>query len=135
MSARFDRIIVPSANEIGEILARFRGWSSMRSFKISTGFLVSSLTFTWGLTANAQGISISVGAGTAVAGSTVSLPVMISGGSAPAAIQWSVSYGVTDLRTVSASAGPVALAANKSITCNSYPGKLICVAAGLNNTA
>jgi len=75
--------------------------------------------------------------GSAASGTTVSLDLTLSvaPGSAPASVEWTYSYSAGDFTGVSVAAGPAALAAGKSVSCNGTPGSYRCLLFGINSTA
>ena len=81
--------------------------------------------------------TISLSSGSAAAGNTVSLDLSISvvPGTGPASLEWTYSYSTADLALVNVAAGPAAVAAGKSVSCNSSPGSYRCLLFGLNSTA
>src|SRR5690349_11160727 len=66
--------------------------------------------------------------GTAV----VNLILSTVGSSAPAGLQWKLSYG-PDVTSVSVNAGP-GIATAKTVTCSPGSGSLICVGYGVNDS-
>jgi hypothetical protein len=82
----------------------------------------------------AQGVVLSLSAGSGSPGSTVvlNLSVNTTGGN-PASIEWATNYSTTDFSSVSVSAGAAATAAGKSISCNNTAGSRKCVAWGVNS--
>jgi hypothetical protein len=93
-------------------------------------FFVLSANACW-----AQGARILVGSATASPGESVSLPLMLqTGGTAISAIEWTLTYSPSDLTVLSASAGPAATQAVKSLYCNPpAPGSYTCLLFGLNS--
>jgi trimeric autotransporter adhesin len=79
-----------------------------------------------------QSVTLSVGSGSATAGTTVSLPINLSssGGAQTAGLQWSFIYS-SDITSVTVAAGPSATNAGKSVTCSGST----CLILGFNNTA
>ena len=79
-----------------------------------------------------QSVTLSVGSGSATAGTTVSLPINLSssGGAQTAGLQWSFVYS-SDITSVTVAAGPSATNAGKSVTCSGST----CLILGFNNTA
>ena len=76
----------------------------------------------WGQTA-----SLSIGSASGVPGGTANLSISLSGGSAPAGLQWSFSF-TSDVSLVSVTAGASTTAAGKTVTCAGNT----CLAYGLN---
>jgi uncharacterized protein (TIGR03437 family) len=54
------------------------------------------------------------------------------GGTAPAGLQWTLVYSLSQISSIAAAAGPAATAAGKTLSCNSVPCLFTCVLAGLN---
>jgi uncharacterized protein (TIGR03437 family) len=65
---------------------------------------------------------------------TLNLTIASTPGSEPAAIQWSITYPVSNVISISASAGPALTSAGKSLSCAAQAGTYTCVAAGDNAT-
>src|SRR5690349_1964 len=85
----------------------------------------------------AQDASLSLSPGSAVPGTTVPLDLSLAVTSAdpPASLEWVISYSTSDFSAATVQAGPMAVAANKAVSCSSLtPGTLICVLYGLNTT-
>jgi uncharacterized protein (TIGR03437 family) len=78
--------------------------------------------------------TIGVSSGSGAPGRTVSLDLTLTAGppSEVAALQWNFRFSTTDFTSLSVTAGPAALAADKSVICNSNFGANICIIAGLN---
>ncbi len=72
--------------------------------------------------------------GTAGSAGTVSLSLALTSvaGSEPASLQWSFTYPVASVTSISASVGDSANAAGKSLACTGSPGVYTCLLAGLN---
>ncbi len=84
----------------------------------------------------AQVSSLSLSSGTGSPGTTTGLALSFGGGgTAPAALQWTFSYPPSQISAVSATAGPAATAAGKTLSCSSAQGSLTCLLAGLNTSA
>src|SRR5690606_13087023 len=62
----------------------------------------------------------------------LALSIASSPGSQPAALQWTLTYSPAEVAAVSATAGPAAAAAGKSIACANKDGSYTCVLFGLN---
>jgi uncharacterized protein (TIGR03437 family) len=94
---------------------------------LSIGFLLAGLQVI-GL---GQSVTLSIGSGSATAGTTVSLPINLSssGGAQTAGLQWSFIYS-SDITSVTVVAGPSANNAGKSITCSATS----CLLLGFNHT-
>ncbi|HVP10943.1 MAG TPA: hypothetical protein VMV94_07105 [Phycisphaerae bacterium] len=50
-------------------------------------------------------------------------------------LQWTLTYPSQSVAAISVTSGPAAIAANKSVICNPFPGSIVCVAAGVNANA
>jgi hypothetical protein len=82
----------------------------MRSFIVAVIFALPSIV-------SGKDVSLSLGSAVAKAGWTVDLPVTLSGGAHPAALQWSFSFS-SDVTGVTVVAGDATKAAEKTITCS-----------------
>ena len=82
----------------------------------------------------AQTVAFSVNPGRRAPGGSVSLSISISssGGAAPAALQWTMSYSATDVTNVTVANGSATTSAGKSISCSSAAGTTTCIVFGLN---
>jgi uncharacterized protein (TIGR03437 family) len=83
----------------------------------------------------AQGVTLGISSGSASRGAPVALNISLNttGTSLPVALQWTLNYSTLDFPSATVTAGPVALTANKSITCNNNnAGAITCVLWGLN---
>ncbi len=87
--------------------------------------------------ASAQQVSLSLASGSTTPGGsvTVNLALANSGGSQPAAVQWSMTYSAADISGVTVVDGSAATAASKTVVCNSTSGSAICIVSGLNDNA
>ncbi len=86
--------------------------------------------------ANAQTASLTLGSGSGAPGGNVSLNLALStGGTQPAALQWTLQYSSADITGVSGSIGAAANSAGKSLTCTNATGSTQCVIFGFNQTA
>ncbi len=82
-----------------------------------------------------QDVSLSLSSGSASPGATVTLNISLSASTTPpASLEWTLSYSTVDFSSATVAAGPVATAANKSVTCASSSGILRCIVSGLNDT-
>lgn len=82
----------------------------------------------------AQTAALSLSSGSGSPGNIVSLTLSLTGsGGQPAAVQWTLPYSATDISALSFSAGAMATAAGKSISCNSTAGSPTCVVWGMNS--
>src|ERR1017187_4973104 len=88
-------------------------------------FLPGSLAFS-------QTASLSLSSGSAVEGGSVSLNLSLSGGGAPAGLQWKLSFVPSDVSSFAVTAGPALAAAGKNLTCNFVSGSVTCLTAGMN---
>ena len=86
--------------------------------------------------AMAQQVAVSVGSGSTVPGGAVSVNISLAstGGAAPAAVQWTMSYPSPAVMSVSIVAGWAATASGKSATCVSTSSSTTCVVSGLNQS-
>jgi uncharacterized protein (TIGR03437 family) len=78
--------------------------------------------------------ALSLNSGSAASGGSISVNLNITGATAPAALQWTLSYPSVDIASVTVAAGPALIAAGKSVTCATAPASVTCVAAGMNAT-
>src|SRR4051794_9360199 len=93
-------------------LQRSRSWCVLQflflAAVVSAGFSRAQTT----------GLTLSSAAGSA--GTTVSLPLSVTSTNAqPAALQWTLSYAASNVASIDVSAGPAAVAAGKSVSCQS----------------
>jgi hypothetical protein len=99
---------------------------SGRTFTVLTLFFFCFTSFAF-----AQNVILTLGSGTVQPGGTVTVPLTLSGGMRPAAVQWTLLYSAS-ITSVSTADGPAATAAGKNSTCASSSGQTICIVAGLN---
>ena len=81
-----------------------------------------------------QSVALSIGTGSTLPGSTVSIPVSLTSlsGAQETGVQWQLDYPAAAISNISVSAGSAALNAGKTVTCAPLPGRLTCVLFGLN---
>jgi uncharacterized protein (TIGR03437 family) len=74
--------------------------------------------------------------GSAGRGAPIALNIGLNntGSAVPVAVQWTLNYSSLDFSSAAVTAGPVAIAANKSISCNNNAGATTCILWGLNAT-
>jgi uncharacterized protein (TIGR03437 family) len=83
--------------------------------------------------AHAQNTSLTLASGSAVKGGVLSLNLSLSAAaSAPAGLEWTLSYPASDVVSLSMAAGPALSAAGKTLNCSSAVGAVTCLAAGAN---
>jgi hypothetical protein len=82
------------------------------------------------------GVTLTLSSASGSPGSVVTLSLSLNGtGNQPADLEWTLIYSPTDFSSVSVGAASIAIAANKSVSCNnSVPGVSNCVLWGLNAT-
>ncbi len=84
----------------------------------------------------AQVPSLSLSSATGGPGTTISLALSLGGGgTAPAGLQWTLVYPLSQISAIGATAGPAATAAGKTLSCASAPGFFTCLLTGLNTNA
>jgi uncharacterized protein (TIGR03437 family) len=84
----------------------------------------------------AQSPSLSLASGSAVKGATLSLNLSLNAAtSAPAGLQWTLSYTPADVASLNLVAGPVLTAAGKTLNCSAGVGSVTCLATGINTNA
>jgi len=85
----------------------------------------------------AQVGSLNLSSGMVASDGTVSLSLTLSSpaGSEPAALEWTFTYPIANVVSISATGGAAAIAAGKSLTCNTAVGSLTCILYGLNTTS
>jgi hypothetical protein len=91
-----------------------------------------------GIPAAAQTANLQLGSATVASGAAFTLPLTLSGGAGPAALQWVFRYPPIAFTAVPLTVAPTAaaVAAGKSVTCTSMAaGTLNCILFGLNTTA
>jgi len=77
--------------------------------------------------------SLSLASGSAISGSSLSLNLSFdAAASAPAGLQWTLSYAPGAVTSLGTAAGPAVTAADKTLTCNSGSGLVTCLAYGMN---
>src|SRR5215470_7021776 len=88
------------------------------------------------LPAWAQTANLSLSSATAARGTSVSLNVSLNttGALSPADVQWTFGYSMSDVSSISVSAGPAATAAGKSLVCNPLAGSMVCILYGITST-
>jgi large repetitive protein len=79
----------------------------------------------------AQGSFLTLSQGTGGPGS-LEVTFLGGGGTAPAGLQWTLVYPLSQLSGIGATAGPAATAAAKTLSCTSDPGLFTCVLTGPN---
>src|SRR5579863_2952457 len=84
-----------------------------------------------GSLAFSQTDTLSLASGSAAQGGSVQLNLSLNAATAPAALQWVISYS-SDVTSVNFAVGPALSAASKTITCNPSAGSTICLADGMN---
>jgi hypothetical protein len=82
-----------------------------------------------------QGLSLSSGVGSPSGATAVVISLTSPAGSAPAGLQWTLSYNPADIAAISVAPGASALAAAKSVNCSSAVGAHTCLAIGMNGNA
>ena len=88
-----------------------------------------------GLAQNAT-LSLSSGSGSPGTSVILSLSLNAISGNQPSAVQWTLSYSASDFSSIGIAAGGAAIAAGKSVSCNSGGGGVFtCVVWGMNSTA
>ena len=98
-------------------------------------FLIVALASTFCCFAQ-TGVTLSLSSASGSPGSVVTLSLSSNGtGNQPAALEWTLIYSPTDFSSVIVGAASIAIAANKSVSCNNnVPGVSNCVLWGLNAT-
>jgi hypothetical protein len=97
-----------------------------RTFTVLTLVFLCFTSFAVG-----QNVTLALGSGTVQPGGSVTVPLTLSGGMQPAAVQWTLLYP-SSILSVTTADGPAAVAAGKNSTCASSSGQTICIVAGLN---
>src|SRR5574338_1371909 len=82
----------------------------------------------------AQTATLSLASGSALPGGTVSLNLILSGGTQPAALQWTFTYAPADFTSVSVVAGPASSTAGKIVDCQGGSGTYNCLLTGINTS-
>ena len=78
--------------------------------------------------------TLSLSSGSAAPGASVTLNVSLNSSTTPpASLEWTLSYSTVDFSSVTIAAGPVAMGANKSVSCATGDGKSRCIVSGLND--
>jgi hypothetical protein len=99
---------------------------SGRTFTVLTLLFLCFTSFAFG-----QNVTLTLGSGTVQPGGSVTVPLTLSGGMQPAAVQWTLLYP-SSILSITTADGPAAAAAGKNSTCASSTGQTICIVAGLN---
>lgn len=94
--------------------------------------LVLSQAAMWGQTG---GLTLGNGSTTPGGSVAVNLTYQSTGTTAPSGLEWTLSYPSSVVSNVTVTAGAVATAAGKAVTCNPATGSVTCIAYGLNSTA
>src|SRR5271163_1089749 len=79
-----------------------------------------------------QSGSLTLSSGSVVAGGTTTVNLSYSGTTAPAGLQWTMTYPPSAFSAVNVAAGPVLASAGKSLYCGGTSGTYTCVAVGMN---
>jgi hypothetical protein len=79
-------------------------------------------------------ITIAIGSGTGTPGSSVSVPVNLSGTTQPGGLQWTLTYPANVVSSVQFTIGAAGSAAGKTLTCSTAAGGAMCVLYGINTT-
>jgi hypothetical protein len=93
----------------------------MGKFAAAAVLLLPSIVF-------GKAVTLSIGSGWAKPGWTVDLPITLSGGAQPAALQWTFSFS-KDVTSVSVVAGPSLKASGKTLNCSGNT----CLVFGVNS--
>jgi hypothetical protein len=80
--------------------------------------------------------SLILSSGSTASNGTVSLNLNLTSpaGNEPASIQWTLTYPRSNVIAISATAGPAATAAGKTLSCYAGPGTYTCLAFGMSQT-
>ena len=106
-----------------------RKWMSPKNSRPPVILFLSVLFL--GSSALAQ--SLSLASGSAISGSSLSLNLSLdAAASAPAGLQWTLSYAPGAVTSLGTAAGPALTAADKTLACNSGSGLVTCLAYGMN---
>src|SRR5258708_1636853 len=83
----------------------------------------------------AQDVHLSLSSGAGRQGETVMLSILLTSTTvnAPAALVWTLNYSGVDISSASVTAGAIATAAGKALSCNYGVTRLTCVLWGFNN--
>ena len=80
-------------------------------------------------------VTLALSSGSGSPGSIVTLNMSSNGTAQAAALEWTLIYSPADFSSIAVGAAPIAIAANKSVSCdNNVPGISNCVLWGLNAT-
>lgn len=93
------------------------------SFLITNGFCFAQVT-------------VQVGSASAIAGGAGSANISLStaSGSAPASLQWTLTYSATDISSIALTPAAAVTSAGKTLSCAAGAGLVTCIIAGLNST-
>lgn len=101
-------------------------------FPVLAVVLSFSFIISWGQNASLNA-SLSLSSANVTPGSSVTVPLTLSGGANPAALQWTFTYPATSIVTVTVADAAAASAAGKSSICQNSPGQTTCMLAGINS--
>jgi len=82
-----------------------------------------------------QGLSLSSAAGSPNGATALTISLTSPAGSAPAGLQWTLSYNPADIAAISVAPGPSSVAAAKSVYCSAAVATSTCLAIGMNGNA
>lgn len=112
----------------GFLLRNILASSALRCSTVVLAALLGSVTQSF-----AQTVALGLSSGTGSPGSTVVLDLSMSG--APASVEWTLTYPGVDFSSATVTAGPLAKAYNKNLSCNTSTGSATCLLWGDNNVA
>ena len=107
---------------------------SFRRGRFASIFAFAYLLSAWASFGQAGPDSLALSSGTAASNGAVALNLVLTSpaGSAPAAIQWTLTYPPANVVSIAQSAGAALTAASKTLTCAAGSGTYTCVASGMN---
>lgn len=82
----------------------------------------------------AQTPLLSLSSGNGAKGGSVTMNLSISSSSAPAALQFTLSYPVSEISSLAVAAGPALTGAGESLSCRSAAGSITCVSIGTGSS-
>ena len=81
-----------------------------------------------------QSASLTLSSASVPRGGSVPLNLSLtSAATAPAGLQWTLSYSPNDITAISVTSGDASSAAGKSVSCAGSPGSYLCIATGVNS--
>ena len=106
----------------------------MFSFECRIAFLISIPCLLQCALAQSVGVSAAPAGGATGGLASFPLSVTATGGAQPVALQWTISYSVSDVSSISLTIGGTAAIASKTLACAQTAGSTTCLIYGMNTT-